>query len=437
MQATRLLLCALLFASAVHAADPDTHYELTMFRGEARVLNEPGVRRMAVGNGRTLNATVLDQRQVLVLAEEEGQSSIHLWRHNGEEVTYSITVASADAGRMLSEVRAMMGPGANVQARIVGDKIVLEGSDASSQQARRLEEIGKRYPQVVNLISTVGLEQMVAIDVSILEFRKTALTDIGIRWNTRGINGPNYGIVGDVHRSQPFGPGGAAEGALPGVPGGARVPPFASYFGLTTTVTSLIDAAVNNGDATFLAEPRLTCKSGGDAHFLAGGEVPIPLANGFGNVTVQFKQYGVKLDVSPLVSESGTISAKVLTELSAIDANLTVDGIPAFISRHIETEVNLRAGESLIISGLFDGNATKALQKVPGIGDIPVIGELFRSREYRRNKTELVIFLTPHIVTASAGVVPGIAETPEAAGQKREAARGEFEQGRKKRGGKR
>jgi pilus assembly protein CpaC len=437
MQAARLLLCSLLFASAAHAADPDTNYDLTMFRGEARVLNEPGVRRMAVGNGRTLNATVLDQRQVLVLAEEEGQSSIHLWRHNGEEVTYSITVVSADAGRMLSEVRAMMGPGANVQARIVGDKIVLEGNDASSEQARRLEEIGKRYPQVVNLISTVGLEQMVGIDVSILEFRKTALTDIGIRWNTRGVNGPNYGIVGDVHRSQPLGPGGAAEGALDGVPSGARVAPFASYFGLTTTVTSLIDAAVNNGDATFLAEPRLTCKSGGEAHFLAGGEVPIPLANGFGNVTVQFKQYGVKLDVSPLVSESGTISTKVLTELSAIDSNLTIDGIPAFISRHIETEVNLRAGESLIISGLFDGNATKALQKVPGIGDIPVLGELFRSRQYRRNKTELVIFLTPHIITGSAGAMQGIPETPEAAGQKRESARGDIEHGRKKRGGKR
>jgi len=427
---SRLLFCSLLFASLARAEDA---HDLTLFRGEARVLNEPGVRRMAVGNGRTLNATVLDQRQLLVLAEEEGQSSIHLWRHDGTEATYSITVVSADSGRMLSEVRAMMGPGGNVQARIVGDKVVLEGSDINSEQARRLEEVGKRYPQVVNLISTVGLEQMIAVDVSILEFRKTALRDLGIRWDTRDINGPNYGIIGDIHRSDALGPGGAGQGALPGVPTGQLVSPFASYFGLATTITSVINAAVSNGDATFLAEPRLTCKSGSSAKFLAGGEVPIPLANGFGNVTVQFKPYGVKLEVSPVVSDSGVITTSVLTELSAVDANLSVGNLPAFLTRRTETDVNLRAGESLVISGVFDGSSTKALEKIPGIGDIPVIGELFRSREYRRNKTELVIFLTPRIVTPGTIVSSQAVETPEAAGAKRNDARSEFERKRKQR----
>jgi len=417
MKITRLLivLIALVATRAPLSRAAETPYELTLFRGEARVLDEPGVRRMAVGNGRTLNATVLDQRQVLVLAEEEGQSSIHLWRHNGTEVTYQITVAPADSGRTLSEVRAMLGPGNNIQARIVGDKVVLEGADVNADQARRITEVGKRYPQVVNLISTVGLEQMVAIDVSILEFRKTALRDIGIRWDTREVSGPTYGVFGDLYRSRELGP----------------KEPVSTALSLSTTITSVINAAVNNGDATFLAEPRLTCKSGASAKFLAGGEIPIPLANGFGNVTVQFKPYGVKLEVSPTVSESGTVTTTVFTELSAVDSSLSIGQLPAFITRRTETDVNLRAGETLVISGLFDGSANKTLEKIPGIGDIPVLGELFKSRQYRRNKTELVIFLTPRIVRPGVNGSKATVDTPEAAGARRDDAQREIENRRK------
>lgn len=414
----------LLAAGMPLAADELQTHDLTLFRGEAKVLNEPAVRRMAVGDGEVLQASLLDGRQVLVLASEEGQSSLHLWRRDGTESSYSITVVPSDAGRMLGEVRAMIGESKNISARIVGDKIVLEGNDVTGEQARRLEEVAKRYPQIVNLISMVGLERMVAIDISILEFRKSALRELGIRWNTREINGPNYGIIGDVHRSGALGPGGAGNGALEGVPSGNLVSPFASYFGLTSTITSIISAAVNNGDASFLAEPRLTCKSGSSAKFLAGGEVPIPLANGFGNVTVQFKSYGVKLEVKPIVSDSGVVTTSVLTELSAIDANLSIGDIPGFITRRTETDVNLRAGQSLVISGLFDGSSTKSLEKVPGIGDIPVIGELFRSRQYRNNKTELVIFLTPRIIVAGE---PSAAAEAEQANVDRAKAREDFD----------
>jgi pilus assembly protein CpaC len=422
-KATTLTMLLLAVCAPLTAAEPELH-DLTLFKGEAKVLNEPGIRRMAVGDGEILQASLLDGRQVLLLASEEGQSSLHLWRRDGTESSYSITVVPSDAGRMLGEVRAMIGESKNITARIVGDKIVLEGNDVTGEQARRLEEVAKRYPQIVNLISMVGLERMVAIDVSILEFRKTALRDLGIRWNTREVDGPNYGIIGDIHRSDALGAGRAGAGALPGVPTGDLVSPFASYFGLTSTITSIISAAVNNGDATFLAEPRLTCKSGSSAKFLAGGEVPIPLANGFGNVTVQFKPYGVKLEVTPIVSDSGVVTTSVLTELSAVDPALSVGAIPAFITRRTETDVNLRAGQSLVISGLFDGSSTKSLEKVPGIGDIPVIGELFRSRNYRRNKTELVIFLTPRIIVA--GEAPASTEAGKASGE-RAAVREDFD----------
>ncbi len=416
-----LLTMALAITAPVDAAIRET--ELTMYVGEAKVFNETGVRRLAVGNGQVLNATVLDDRQVLVLAEQEGQSSLYVWRRDGERA-YTITVVPANVGRLLTEVKALIGDNPKVSARVIGDKIVLEGNDLTDEHARRLEEIGKRYPQIINLISRVGLEPMVVTEVQLLEIRKTTLRDLGIRWNTDNIAGPNYGIIGDISRSRPFIPPPLGTGTASGF--GAvvrdRVNPFASYLELNSTITSVIRAAVNRGDATFLAEPRLTTKSGGSAKFLAGGEVPIPVANGFGNVSVQFKPYGVKLEVSPLVGESGAINLSVLTELSAVDADLSVGDLPAFLTRRTDTQVNLMPNETLVVSGLFDGSTSRTLEKVPGIGDVPVLGELFRSRRFRRNETDLVILLTPRLVSA---------ETAESRNAELDDSRGSMERAEK------
>jgi pilus assembly protein CpaC len=375
----------LITSSVVGAAEKSA--SLLLYVGEARVLNEPDIRRMAVGNGRVLDVKILGTQQLLILAETDGQSTIHLWHRDGTENDYSVNVVPADTGRLLSEVRAVIGDNPNIVARVVGDKIILDGQDLNSEEASRLAEIEKRYPQVVNLISHVGMERMVETDVRIMEFKKSTLTQLGIQWQNTNITGPNVGVVGSVVKGTGF----------------ASVP-FSASFGIQTAITSAINIAVNKGDAVALSEPRLICKSGGSSKFLAGGEVPIPLVGSFGETSVQFKPYGVKLEVEPEVSNSGVIHLKAFTELSAIDKSVSVDGIPGFITRRTETEVNLRADETLVISGLFDGSSNRTLDKVPGIADIPVLGELFKSRDFQHNRTELVMFLTPHIVSAdSAG----------------------------------
>lgn len=381
----RLLVLLIMNALAIQLAWSAPPTELTMFVGEARVFDEPGVRRMAVGDGEVLNATVLDNHQVLVLAEEAGQSTLHLWRPD-DEISYSITVIPADTNRLLTEVRSLLGDNRKAQARVVGDKIIVEGNDFTDEEASRLGIISERYPQIINFVSRVGMERMVYTDVKIMEFRRTALRDLGIQWNTSEIAGPVFGVIGDLKYS-------------PEIQGRERISPFAAGLTLNTTIDSVIRAAANNGDAVFLSEPGLTCKSGGEAKFLAGGEIPIPLVGGFGQVSVQFKPYGVKLEVSPVVGESGTIALKVFAELSAIDGSITIGNIPAFLTRRSETQVNLRADETLVISGLFNADAAKSIDKVPGLGDIPIVGELFKSRNFRRNKTELVIFLTPRVLT--------------------------------------
>jgi pilus assembly protein CpaC len=372
---------------------------LSMYVGEARVLNETDVKRMVVGSGEVTNTKVLDSRQILVLAEQQGQSTIHLWHRNGTETVYSVTVISSDTNRLLSEINAMIGNHPQVAARVVGDNILLEGTDLGDEQTARLTEISKRYPQIVNLISKIGLERMVQTDVRIMEFRRSKLRELGIRWQTQDVRGPTFGVLGDITRDAGFRPPGVVD--IEGIGIHERINPFQTALSLETAIFSTISAAVNEGDAVFLAEPRLTCKSGAKAKFLSGGEIPIPLVGSFGQTSVQFKPYGVKLEVEPVVSETQLIRLKAFTELSALDGAVAVQGIPGFITRRTETEVNLRPGETLVISGLFDGSASKSLDKVPGIGDIPVLGELFRSREFRRNRSDLVIFLTPRIIAAS------------------------------------
>jgi pilus assembly protein CpaC len=398
-----LLPLSLAPCASVYATVAPHPMPLVMYVGEARVLDESDIKRLAVGDGHVVSTQILGQSQLLVMGETEGQSTIHLWHRDGAEADYSVTVVPANLSRLLSEIQALIGPDPKVSARLVGDKIVLEGHDLGTEQAARLTEVAKRYPQLVNLISHVGMERMVETDVQLMEFNKNKLTQLGIQWQSTGVTGPVFGIAGE-HRGPAFTPPpqGTGTATVPQIPVAPRVIPFSTFLGLSTALTSMINAAVTDGQATFLSEPRLVCMSGGSAKFLAGGEVPIPMSGVLGEISVEFKPYGVKLEVDPVVADSGLIRLKVFTELSAVDPTVSVNGIPGFLTRRTETEVDLHTDETLVISGMFDGSTNKTLNKIPGVGDIPVLGELFKSRDFQRNRTDLVMFLTPHIIGADS-----------------------------------
>lgn len=383
---------------------------IELYVGQVHLIRAGELKRVAVGNGKVIQATALDGGQVLVIPEAAGQSTLHLWAKDGTETSFAISVVPADANRLLSEIRAMLGEYSRVRARIVGDKVVLEGSELSEEEATRLGEIARRYPQVVNLISRVGLERMIEMDVRMVEIRRDLLEDLGVRWNG-SMQGPSFGILGDLHRSNAFRPGGAAaDAALEVRP---RVAPFATTLGLASSITSMINLLAKNGDAVVLAQPRLSCRSGGSARFVAGGELPVPFASGLGTVSVGFKEYGVKFDVSPVASESGVIAAKIATEISAINFEIQVQDVPGLIKRRAETEVNLRENETLVIAGLLSEDSSKSIDKVPGLGELPILGKLFRSREFRDRKTDLVVFITPRFVDARSDTQRAAVERSE------------------------
>jgi pilus assembly protein CpaC len=237
-----------------------------------------------------------------------------------------------------------------------------------------------------------------------MEFDKKAMNEIGIKWDTM-IDGPSGGLVHDW-RSNPFYriTSGGFAGTYPtgsdGLP--MQVPGTASYFGITTSIASKINLMMQTGNAWELATPQLAARSGGVADFLVGGEVPIPINQALGETTVEYKQYGIKLHIEPLVNSQGDIATNLETEISRIDPSVNVQGYPGFITRRASAEVNVHEGQTIVISGLVDATASKTFDKMPGLGQIPVLGALFRSRNFQANRTDLVIFVTPVVVDADS-----------------------------------
>ncbi|MHB1641476.1 MAG: type II and III secretion system protein family protein [Acidithiobacillus sp.] len=299
-------------------------------------------------------------------------------------------------------------------ARTTGRQVVLSGN-ASTGELKRLNLAIRAYPGVVNLVrpDTVAMKRMVVLDVQVVDFSKNALDNLGINWQT-SIVGPAVGLVGDfvnnsLYRLGDVTQGGQAGNALNGPQGGLsglplNVPPFSSYAGIVSSITSQINLAVQNGQAYILANPRLVTRSGGTATFLAGGEVPIPVSAGFGAVSVTYKNYGVKLKIQPDVDHQGNILATVNTAISQINPALTVQGYPAFLTRKTDSVVNVHSGQTIVLSGLIHATGANSINKLPWLGDIPILGTLFRDTQFQHNQSELVIFVTPEVINPNSPV---------------------------------
>ncbi len=181
--------------------------------------------------------------------------------------------------------------------------------------------------------------------------------------------------------------------------------PFSRYFGITTSLSSVINLAVQNGDAYIMANPQLSTRSGGDATFLAGGEVPIPVSSALGQTTVTYKNYGVQLNIKPVADRFGNIEASVDTEVSQIDPSVIVDGYPGFPRRARPARWSTcKSGQTIVMSGLVQATGSNTLTKFPWLGDVPILGALFRDTNFQSSRDELVIFVTPEVINPDSPV---------------------------------
>ncbi len=317
---------------------PPQTINLDFFVGEVRVMGVVDTTRVAVGNGSIVNAKVIESNELLIIATGVGSTSVRLWNSDATQTDYNIRVSEND-------------------------------------------------PQ-----TRVRLEPMVRMRVRMVEFRKSALGTLGIDWSDSAA-GPTWGAAGASSNNATF---------IPTIEGGSALvsaaTPFSTYFGITSNIASRINFLAQNGDAVTLAEPVLSAINGGEASFLAGGEVPYPIVGENGQTQVEFKDYGVKLNVAPLIDDAGNVRAKLQTEISQLDSSVSIQGAPGLLTRRAQTEVTVRSGETIVISGLLSSESSGDVDMIPGIGRLPIIGRLFSSRSKRNSVSELVIFVTPEVI---------------------------------------
>jgi pilus assembly protein CpaC len=376
--------------------------EIEMFSGETRVIKETNAGRLAVGNGKVVSAAVLDDKEILLIANDVGVSSLHIWTNNGKNRRIKVTVMPSNTDRASREIAAFLGEIPNAKASVIGDKVVVEGDNMTDADLAKVEELSKRYPQIINFTNQLGWEKMITMDVQVVEFPTKYLREVGIKWGATGggaigaIWGPiKHGHQSGLQINQLSGTGNAAP--ITGIGGGAVTIP--SGLNVLSVLNVGFNAQLNmmeqDGTATILARPTLSTRSGSKANFLAGGEIPYSVSN-ISGTSILFKQYGVKLEVEPKVDRNGVIRAKILSEVSEIDtAQSSATGGPALLTRKTESEFNVRQGETIVLSGLLKRNKSTSIDKLPILGDIPILGALFRSKRFQNDETELVVFVTP------------------------------------------
>ncbi len=410
------------------------------------------VREVMVSNPDQIDAVMQSSTRAYLIGKKSGEANILFTDSNGNQVaTLEVTIE-----RDLSALQDMIArfiPGSNVKVETVGENVVLTGSVPTPLDATRASEIVNSYlgqgdsggtntagagaaavtinnssssggsggssggasSRVINMIAVESREQ-VLLKVSVVEMQRNIIKQFGVDLGAL-VNSGNfafaalsslpYPLNGALGAAAPFLSNSAfnASSAAGGFPGGASGTNSTLGVGWqdgSSRVQGVLKALEEDGLLHTLAEPNLTAVSGETANFLAGGEFPIPVAQQLDQISVEFKKYGIALSFTPVVMSEGRISLKISTEVSELSNEgavvLNSISIPALKVRRAETVVELPSGGSLVIAGLLSDQSKQAISGYPGLKSLPVLGTLFRSRDFLKNETELVVLVTPYVV---------------------------------------
>ncbi|CAM2144470.1 pilus assembly protein CpaC [Pararobbsia alpina] len=351
--------------------------------------------RVAIGDPSVADVMVMRGSRtgnLLLIAKAPGTTSLLVWTHDAADAQrYTINVTSAAA-------HALADPG-GATISSAGATTIIKGSSPSVISHERAVAAAKAANVKDGVVvdqSTIAVSPVVQVDVKVVEFSRSVLKEMGFNLQKMG-SGFSYGIAN---------PGTASSDA-----------PLATAFNLVANwsshgLTGSLSVLEGDGLARVLAEPTLVALSGQSANFLAGGEVPIPVPQGLGSTAIEYKPYGVGLTLTPTVLSANRIALKVAPEASDLDFahGVTISGVsvPAITTRRADTTVELGDGESFVIGGLIDRETITNVSKVPVLGDLPVIGAFFKSLDYQQTDKELIIVVTPHLVSplAKGTVVP-------------------------------
>lgn len=362
------------------------------------------------------DAMVTAPTQLLIHGKQPGTISMFVWDRMGAIRTYEVVVRR-DLSSLVEQVKTLF-PGEPITVAGSGKDVVLSGTVSSKYVIDKAADVAAGYVEkkenVVNLLKQAEgvASNQVMLKVRFAEVSRNALQEVGASLFSDG-NNNMFGRTGTQQFAAPYFDKNQPSAAL----GDTLV--FSDYLNLflfdaKNKIGAVVKALQGKGVFQSLAEPNLIALNGKEASFLAGGEFPYPVPQGqFGSFTIHFKEYGVRLNFTPTVLGGDLINLKIRPEVSSLDFNnaIILEGfrIPALTSRRAETEVELQDGQTFAIAGLLNNTALSQMRKVPGLGDIPVLGMLFKSRAYQKDQTELVVMVTPQIVRrGSTGVSTGI-----------------------------
>jgi pilus assembly protein CpaC len=378
---------------------------LTVMVGKSLMIDSPvKINRIAAANSDLIESVPIGPREVLINGKVPGETSLVVWLENDTRATYDLIVQASP--KRLNAVREQIArdlPGGDVDVTLDNDTAFVRGRVKDVYAAGRVMAIASTLGKTINLlrVDIPPVEPQILLRVRFANVDRSASSDLGLNLASAAFNQSTAAGTGSPI-SQTGGPPFSLSQAV-----------NIFLFRRDLNLAAAIRALEAKRQLQMLAEPNLMVINNTLAHFVAGGEFPFPMVQaggGSNSISITFKEYGIKLGFLPVVTPRGTIRLQVSPEVSALDYtnSVTVAGttVPGTTTRRVQTEVELESGQSFVIAGLLDNQITESLSKIPGIGNIPLLGKLFQSRSVSRSNNELLVLITPEIVRPIAGGQP-------------------------------
>lgn len=393
-----LLAAAMLSFGSACAAEP---VEVSL--NESKYMAASGITRLAVGNPAIADVQLLSSGDFLLVGKKAGTTSLIVWSDGGRRTEYTVYVAGNDRG-MASAIQDAIGyPKVHVQ--MMKDRVMLRGKVENQYEHDIALKIAGLYTggddsSVIDLLEMEHPSQ-IRLEAQIIEINSDYTKNLGIQYwsQTPGSNSSSDSSTGNSNSGITVG----TAGLFYGGEDFSSTRKHGGWLGShVANVNVTLQALINEGKARILSRPSITTMSGKTANILIGGRIPIPVSDGNGNVSIDWHEYGVKLNIEPVVDSEDKITSKVHAEVSTLDYShgVKIDSfsVPGIATREAESEVNVRSGMTMAIGGLINSEDAKIVSKIPLLGDLPIIGRFFRHTSNTRDKREVIILITPTLV---------------------------------------
>jgi pilus assembly protein CpaC len=366
--------------------------------------NAMNIQRISLANGDLAEAVAVNPREVLINGKAPGETSLLIWQQGGPRLLFDLTVRPSTT--RLEEVRGQLAkelPGQDVSVYLEGDNVFVHGTAKDMVSADRAAVMAATLGKVVNLlhVTTPVEEPQILIKVRFVDVDRSMSSQLGFNLFSTGAARTIGGVT-----TQQYAPP-LVQVPTPGSPVSTTLSNALNLFLYRPDLNlgATIEALEAKNLLQILAEPNVLAMNGKPASFISGGEFPVPVVQGGANVgavTIQFREFGVKLNFLPTITPRGTIRLQVAPEVSTLDYSngIVLNGftVPALDTRKVQTEIELENGQTFAIAGLLDNRFNETLDKIPGIGNIPLLGKLFQSRTLSKSNSELLIMVTPELV---------------------------------------